>query len=158
MLSDVYSTASFCFATSTINESILPRCRRAWASWNYHISRDPETRPTVTYNMSMLQHIDSPETFCVTLNEEGNIAPDKVLATFRYDHPLFTTTRTSAQKRHEELIRHRRTSYCGAYWRNGFHEDGVVSALAVCRRFGFEGWSTSTSPTTSESRLQEGLA
>lgn len=131
------------------DETVLPVRRRAWASWNYHIARQDSVRPAVTYNMNILQHIQSPHTFCVTLNEQHLIDPGKVLAEFRYSHPQFTTQRTSVQQRHPEVIRHRRTSFCGAYWRNGFHEDGVLSALAVCRQFGISGWTADTEASPS---------
>ena len=65
----------------------------------------------------------------------GRSNRDRVLAEFRYSHPIFTVGRRAAQKRHGELIRHNRTSFCGAYWGNGFHEDGVNSALAVLKGF-----------------------
>jgi uncharacterized protein len=122
------------------DESVLPRHRRAWAAWNYHIPQGSAGRPTVTYHMGILQHINSRRNFLVTLNEEDAINPELKLATFHYEHPVFTTQRASAQSRHSEVIRRRRTSFCGAYWRNGFHEDGIVSALAVCRKFGIDGW------------------
>ncbi|MGI9429176.1 MAG: NAD(P)/FAD-dependent oxidoreductase [Bythopirellula sp.] len=134
--------------------SVLPRQRRAWASWNYHITRDRGTRPTVTYNMNMLQHIRSPHTFCVTLNHSTVIDPEKVIGTFRYAHPQFTVKRASAQRRHDELIRRRHTSFCGAYWRNGFHEDGVVSALAVCQKYGIPDWTSETRERIADRRLR----
>ncbi|MCA9212720.1 MAG: FAD-dependent oxidoreductase [Planctomycetales bacterium] len=121
--------------------SRLPRRRRAWAAWNYRIPSTCESRPTLTYNMNILQGIVSRDTYCVTLNEDDAIAPDTIIAKFKYSHPLFTTDRAKIQERHHEVIRRRRTSYCGAYWRNGFHEDGVVSAVAVCRKFGIERWT-----------------
>lgn len=122
--------------------TLLPKSRRAWASWNYHVPRETETRPSVTYNMNILQHLPTRETVCVTLNETESIDPRKVLGTYRYAHPIFTAGRHIAQSRHSELIRSRRTSFCGAYWGNGFHEDGVNSALAVCREFGIvPGWA-----------------
>lgn len=140
--------SAFPYSSSTAvlhtDESMLPRSRRAWASWNYHVTGNPSARPTVTYNMSMLQHLPSDQTFCVTLNEDESIDPGKILRRFRYDHPLFTTRRAAVQQRHNEVIRRRRTSFCGAYWRNGFHEDGVVSALAVCRQFGIPDWTPDT--------------
>ena len=111
----------------------LPRTRRAWASWNYRLRRDHESPASVTYNMNILQGIRSRNTFCVTLNDEARVAPDRVLRRFEYHHPVFTTRRAAAQTRHCELLNANRTSYCGAYWRNGFHEDGVVSALAVVK-------------------------
>lgn len=116
--------------------SVLPKRRRAWASWNYHIGTESSQAATVSYCMNILQHIHSQHTYSVTLNEEELINPNKVLGKFNYSHPVYTVTRASAQARHAELIRSNRTSFCGAYWGNGFHEDGVVSALAVCKAFG----------------------
>lgn len=118
--------------------AVLPDRRRAWASWNYRLKKQPTDRPAVTYNMNILQHIRSQHTFCVTLNDEQQIRPDTVLGRFQYAHPVFTTARAAAQRRHAEVIRGRRASFCGAYWGNGFHEDGVNSAIAVCRAFGID--------------------
>lgn len=113
--------------------SILPRRRRAWSSWNYRIDPANEARATLTYNMNILQGLQSPHVYNVTLNDEGSIDPAKILGRYQYAHPIFTTRRAAVQARHLELCNVNRTSYCGAYWRNGFHEDGVVSAQAVCR-------------------------
>ena len=111
--------------------SLLPRARRAWASWNYHLHEDEARPASVTYNMNILQSIRSRHTFCVTLNDIERIDASRILGRFEYSHPVFTTQRAAAQARHAELLSANRTSYCGAYWGNGFHEDGVVSALAV---------------------------
>lgn len=118
------------------DQSVLPQRRRAWASWNYRVRNDDKQRPTVTYYMNMLQHIPSQHAYCVTLNEEDHINPDTILGEYQYSHPVFTVERNAAQQRHREIIRHRRTSFCGAYWGNGFHEDGVNSALKVCQAYG----------------------
>jgi len=115
---------------------LLPRRRRAWAAWNYHMSGEPDQPVGVTYNMNILQSLTASETLCVTLNDIDGISPDRVIERFRYFHPLFTTEGIQAQQRHGEISGKRRTHYCGAYWRNGFHEDGVASALAVGREFG----------------------
>jgi predicted NAD/FAD-binding protein len=113
------------------DERVLPRFRRAWAAWNSRCTGDPTAPATVTYNMNILQGIRSRHTFCVTLGDDSSIAAHRVLGRFEYHHPVFTTWRAAAQARHAELLNQRRTSFCGAYWRNGFHEDGVVSAEAV---------------------------
>ena len=115
------------------DSSVLPITRRAWASWNYRLTDDDAAPASVTYNMNILQKIQSRHTFCVTLNDESRIAPDRVLRRFEYHHPIFTTHRAEAQARHDELLNSNRTSFCGAYWGNGFHEDGVNSALAVVK-------------------------
>ena len=118
------------------DRNVLPKRRRAWASWNYHLadlsSNGTEQPATVTYQMNLLQHLRSKHVFNVTLNSEQQVDPAKVLRRFEYHHPIFTVRRAAAQARHRELINVNRTSFCGAYWGNGFHEDGVVSALRVC--------------------------
>lgn len=111
----------------------LPRRRRAWASWNYRVRAESTRRATVTYNMNRLQGLPSDTLFNLTLNDHTGIDPRRVLRRIRFEHPVFTTARSAMQARHPELIAARRTSFCGAYWGYGFHEDGVRSALAVCR-------------------------
>ncbi|WP_373653074.1 NAD(P)/FAD-dependent oxidoreductase [Schlesneria sp. DSM 10557] len=113
------------------DDSVLPRQRRAWASWNYRIIQAAEEQATLTYNMNILQGIKSRHTFCVSLNQQSAIDPTKILRQFVYQHPVFTEGRGAAQARHQELLNANHTSFCGAYWGNGFHEDGVVSALRV---------------------------
>lgn len=112
--------------------SVLPRSRRAWAAWNYHVPRESAGKATVTYNMNILQRLQSRQTYCVTLNEEARIDPARVLLRQVYHHPVFTARRREAQRRQGDLLAANRTSFCGAYWGNGFHEDGVNSARAVC--------------------------
>ena len=118
------------------DESLLPKRRRAWGSWNYRIRSDSSDAVAITYNMNMLQSISSRTQYCVTLNETDRIDPSKVIRRFHYHHPIFTLERDAAQARHEELVRNNRTSFCGAYWGFGFHEDGVRSAIRVAEHFG----------------------
>ncbi|MBM3728671.1 MAG: hypothetical protein FJW40_25000 [Acidobacteria bacterium] len=113
--------------------AVLPRTKRAWAAWNYRIPRDESAVVQVSYNMNILQNIRARHVFSVTLNETAGIDPGRVLARFRYHHPVFTRHRARAQSRHGDLIDNRDVSFCGAYWGYEFHEDGVRSALAVCR-------------------------
>ena len=117
---------------------LLPRRRRAWASWNYRLDdRDETARVSVTYDMNILQRLAAPHTFCVTLNDSEAIAPEKVLGRFTYAHPQFTLEGEAAKARHGEISGTAfHTHYCGAYWRNGFHEDGVWSALRVAHALG----------------------
>lgn len=110
---------------------LLPRRKLARAAWNYHIPREPTRRVAVTYDMNRLQGLDAPETFCVTLNHDGPIDPSRVLERLTYHHPVFTPEAVAAQARRAEINGVDRTWYCGAYWRNGFHEDGVVSTLDI---------------------------
>ncbi|PKQ42921.1 FAD-dependent oxidoreductase [Pseudomonas sp. YY-1] len=115
---------------------LLPKRKLAWASWNYRLGGPREQMAAVTYDMNILQGIDSDTTFCVSLNQTAAIDPSKILARFQYAHPQYSLAGTAAQARWEELLGAQHTYYCGAYWANGFHEDGVVSALRVARAFG----------------------
>ncbi len=119
--------------------SVLPKRPLAWASWNYEIegAKAEASRPAaVTYNMNILQRLESDTTFCVTLNNTQAISPEKILGTYYYAHPQFSPKMVSAQKRREEICGKEGIHFCGAYWYNGFHEDGLRSALDVCQRFG----------------------
>lgn len=109
---------------------LLPKNRSTWSSWNYRLGVDDQ-RAVVTYNMNLLQGLQAPETFCVTLNDSSTINPHKVLGTFTYSHPVFSQAGIAAQGRWREINGPHSTWYCGAYWHNGFHEDGVASALRV---------------------------
>ena len=120
------------------DHTLMPERRLAWAAWNYHIPRgasDPDGKVALTYNMNILQGLEAPVEFCVTLNYTHAIDPDKIIQTISYSHPVFTEAAVAAQKRHREINGARRTYFCGAYWRYGFHEDGVVSALSALEHF-----------------------
>ena len=118
---------------------LLPARRRAWSSWNYRIREGGGALPVLSYDMNILQRIDSPHTFVVTLNDDAAIDPARVLGRYRYSHPVFTVDGIHAQQRWSEINGPHRTWYCGAWWANGFHEDGVASALRVARALGVDG-------------------
>ena len=115
---------------------LLPNRKLAWASWNYRLGGPADQPAAVTYNMNILQGIQSDTTFCVSLNQTAAIDPSKILARYTYAHPQYSLAGMAAQARWEELLGANHSYFCGAYWANGFHEDGVVSALRVAREFG----------------------
>ncbi|WP_448249316.1 NAD(P)/FAD-dependent oxidoreductase [Thalassotalea agariperforans] len=115
--------------------SLLPKRKKAWASWNYQLSDDRERSASVTYNMNILQGLTDAPTFCVTLNQNEQIAKDKILRKFQYAHPVFSLASFAAQQRRAEICGQQHTHFAGAYWYNGFHEDGVRSAVDVGKRF-----------------------
>ena len=116
--------------------ALLPKRRKVWASWNYHLPSRPHPVATLTYDMSILQSIKAPAELCETLNRSDLIDPAKVLMAMDYAHPAYNVDAIQAQRRRSEISGVNRTHYCGAYWGYGFHEDGVNSALAVGRDFG----------------------
>lgn len=124
------------------DSSLLPKSQLTWSSWNYRIVDEPETvneaPPVLTYDMNILQSIRSEDTFCVTLNKTDAIDPSKIIGKYNYAHPVFSTEAIKAQGRWDEINGVNNTWFCGAYWANGFHEDGVVSGLKVANKFGEE--------------------
>lgn len=114
---------------------LLPRRKLAWAAWNYHVLAEARERVALTYNMNILQGLGAPEPFLVTLNNSAAIDPDKIIKRITYHHPLYTRSGVAAQARQVEINGAQNTYFCGAYWRFGFHEDGVVSALNALKHF-----------------------
>lgn len=117
------------------DSSLMPKRKLAWAAWNYHVTEQPMDKVAVTYNMNILQNLQSTEPLLVTLNHTNLINPAKVIKRLKYMHPIYTLAGAAAQARHAEISGVNRTGFAGAYWRNGFHEDGVVSALAALKHF-----------------------
>ena len=116
------------------DEALMPKRRKAWAAWNYHVPKKTGSHVAVTYNMNILQGLPAENQYLVTLNNDREINPEKVIRTIQYEHPVFSRESVAAQERQRDLNKDR-TFFCGAYWKNGFHEDGVVSALNAVSHF-----------------------
>lgn len=127
-----YSENSVVLHTDT---QLLPKRKKAWASWNYQLSANRSKPASVTYNMNILQGLNCKPTFCVTLNQKEAIEPSKILREFTYTHPIFSVESLAAQQQRNTICGQNRTHFAGAYWYNGFHEDGVRSAVDVASRF-----------------------
>lgn len=115
---------------------LLPKRERAWAAWNYNLDANVSDRATLTYNMNLLQGIDAPVTFCVTLNNTTAITPERVLGVYQYAHPVYNELTIAAQQKRSLINGKLHTYFAGAYWYNGFHEDGARSAVDVAADLG----------------------
>ncbi|REL26883.1 FAD-dependent oxidoreductase [Thalassotalea euphylliae] len=120
------------------DKALLPKRKKAWASWNYQLTTNRNRPASVTYNMNILQGLNAKHTYCVTLNQEEDINPEHIIKKFEYHHPVFNLTSMAAQQKRALICGQRNTHFVGAYWYNGFHEDGVRSANDVAERFGCE--------------------
>lgn len=118
------------------DESLLPKKKLAWSSWNYWLQSTNQSQAVLTYDMNILQRIEAPVTFCVTLNATDFIDPEKILGRYSYSHPVFSLQSESVVQRWDEINGVNRSWFCGAYWANGFHEDGVNSGIRVARALG----------------------
>lgn len=116
--------------------SMLPVNPRARASWNYQLGGGDDRPPTVTYHLNRLQGLTERQDYCVTLNPHRPIAPSSVIARMVYRHPQMTMAAETAQAQWRSVSAVNHTHFCGAYWRYGFHEDGLMSALRVAGDLG----------------------
>jgi predicted NAD/FAD-binding protein len=118
------------------DERFLPRTRAARASWNYQVNG--AVRPTVTYYLNRLQRLDADEHYCVTLNRADEIDPERIIMRTVYDHPLYTLDTLRGQHQVGELNGAQHTLYAGAHLGNGFHEDGLASAVRAAAQLGVD--------------------
>lgn len=118
------------------DDRLLPRRPRARASWNYRLGDRDDAPPSVTYHLNRLQGLQTPAQYCVTLNPGEPIREHRLIRRMQYRHPRYTVGAVRAQKRWHEVSGVGRTHFCGAYWRYGFHEDGLVSAIRVANALG----------------------
>ena len=135
---EVLSAIKYQINTAVLHtdKSAMPSRERAWAAWNYRQNESDSNSVNVTYSMNILQTLDSEIQYFVTLNNTDQINPRKIIRTIKYEHPIFDENAIKAQARHEEINKDpNRTFFCGAYWSNGFHEDGVVSARNALNHF-----------------------
>ena len=124
--------------------SLLPKRQKTWSSWNYLLDQKEQSHAVLSYDMNILQGIESEHTFVVTLNATERIAEEKILGQYQYSHPVFTMDAIAAQNRWQEVNGVNSTWFCGAYWHNGFHEDGCKSGIRVAKAIGSkasESWS-----------------
>jgi predicted NAD/FAD-binding protein len=117
------------------DDHFMPKRKLAWAAWNYHIDDNANSPASLTYNMNILQNLKTEAPLLVTLNPLQKINKKKIIKTLSYAHPQYSLRSIEAQSRYHLISGVNRTSFAGAYWGNGFHEDGVKSALDAIQQF-----------------------
>lgn len=140
-------------ATLHTDESVMPRTRRAWASWNYETVLGPEGEldPATHYWMNRLQGVSDRQNYFVSINRAEHIAPQKVLRRIAYHHPLFDLGAIEAQARLPQLNQRAaestQTYFAGSYFRYGFHEDAFKSAVDLSAQLlGGDPWNAASVP------------
>jgi uncharacterized protein len=121
------------------DESVMPKTKRAWSSWNYRIDRkDEQVMPSTIYWMNSLQDVSKRKNYFVSINDPGNVHSSMVLKEIRYEHPLFSVEAIRAQKELPSLNERGPVYFCGSYFRYGFHEDALMSSVALCEKLAKE--------------------
>ena len=122
-------------ATLHTDSSLMPSRREAWSSWNYLVPQNSSKNVKVTYYMNRLQSLKAKNDYFVSLNMNEKINPHNIIKTIEYTHPFFDKNAINAQKSFSKINGTMNTWYCGAYWRHGFHEDGVWSGMQAVKFF-----------------------
>ena len=122
-------------ATLHTDSSVMPKNKRAWSSWNYRIEpKNGEVKTSTIYYMNSLQQVSENQDYFVSIDDPGNINPQKIINEIDYHHPLFDLDAVKAQnKLHELNLQGNNTYFCGSYFKYGFHEDAFTSALDLCK-------------------------
>jgi predicted NAD/FAD-binding protein len=122
-------------ATLHTDESIMPKLKRAWSSWNYRIvERNGKLLPSTIYWMNSLQQVSKKKNYFVSINDPGDVHEKKILKKIIYTHPLFDVDAVKAQKELPKLNECGPLYFCGSYFRYGFHEDALMSSVKLCER------------------------
>lgn len=127
-------------ATLHTDVSVMPATRRAWSSWNYRLDvRNGIPVPSTVYYMNSLQRVSEKKDYFISIGDPEAVAPETVLKTIIYDHPVFTVDALRAQGDLPLLNAEGPLYYCGSYFRYGFHEDALTSAIDLSGRLLGEG-------------------
>jgi uncharacterized protein len=126
------------------DEKVMPRNRSAWSAWNYRVdNKDDALTATTIYDMNCLQQVSARKNYFVSIDDPGLVNPSKVIRKMDYEHPVFTTETARAQKELHVLNETGPLFFCGSYFRFGFHEDALTSAVDLCSRLlGGNAWET----------------
>ncbi len=122
-------------ATVHTDSTVMPRTKACWSSWNfvYNPNEEGNLKPSTIYYMNQLQGVSDSNDYFVSINGEKDMAPDSILKTIEYHHPVFNTDTFKLQSRFAELNASGPIYFTGAYQANGFHEDGLKSSYDLCQ-------------------------
>ena len=101
-----------------------------------HKYKQKKSSCNLSYWINTLQNLKTKKDYFVSLNETQNI--NNVIEKISYEHPQFNSIAINMQKRKDEICGVNNTYFAGAYWRYGFHEDGLLSATKVASKLGCE--------------------
>lgn len=118
------------------DESVMPKTKKTWSSWNYRIENiNGKPTPTTIYWMNNLQQVSKNKNYFVSINPiAGSVAENKKIKEIIYEHPLFDLTAIKAQAELQTLNENGPIYFCGSYFKYGFHEDAYASAVELCKK------------------------
>jgi len=115
------------------DETIMPKNKKAWSSWNSSINKDEIEKNSITYWLNLLQNLKCEEDIFLTLNPHLEIDQTKILKKVRFTHPYFDQSALNQQSELVKLQNKRNILFCGSYFGYGFHEDGIKSSIEMLK-------------------------
>ncbi len=116
--------------------ALMPKAKRAWASWVYAAAAGKDQRISLTYWMNNLQNLPRERPLFVSLDADKPIAQKDIFDSHSFEHPIFSSDAIAAQSEIDSIQGNNRVWFCGAWLRNGFHEDGIWSAARIAEAKG----------------------
>lgn len=120
-------------ATLHTDDAVMPKNKRVWSSWNYRVEeKQGKTYASTIYWMNSLQNVSKKKNYYVSINDPGSVDEKKIIKTIEYEHPLFDVNAVKAQAELSKLNQTGPVYFCGSYFKYGFHEDALKSAVELC--------------------------
>ena len=117
------------------DETIMPKNKKAWCSWNSSMSIDNIEKTSVTYWLNQLQNLKIDKDIFLTINPFREIPKDKIFKKVRFTHPYYDNDALSNQSNLHKIQNKKNTLFCGSYFGYGFHEDGIKSTIEMLKTF-----------------------
>ena len=115
------------------DESIMPKNKNAWCSWNSSMSADNIEKTSVTYWLNQLQNLKIDKNIFLTINPFREIPANKIFKKVRFTHPYFDADALLNQSNLQKIQNKKNILFCGSYFGYGFHEDGIKSSIEMLK-------------------------
>ena len=115
------------------DQSIMPKNKKAWCSWNSSMSKDNIEKTSVTYWLNQLQNLKIDRDIFLTINPFREISEDKIFKKVLFTHPYYDNAALSNQKNLNKIQNKKNILFCGSYFGYGFHEDGIKSSIDMLK-------------------------
>ena len=123
------------YAIIHMDDSVMPKNRKAWSSWNSSVNKDNNSQTCITYWLNLLQNLNTKKNIFLSLNPFYKIEKNKIIKEINFTHPYYDKDALDNQKRLKYIQNKNNTLYCGSYFGYGFHEDGIKSSIEMIKYF-----------------------
>ena len=117
------------------DESLMPKNKKAWSSWNSSVNKENTSETSITYWLNLLQNLKTNKNIFLSLNPFLKIDQKKIISKVKFTHPYYDKEALENQNRLKNIQNKKNLLFCGSYFGYGFHEDGIKSSLEMIKSF-----------------------